>query len=324
MRCLLLSKENGQFKASIENVDNEQLPPGEVRLQVEYSTLNYKDGLAITNRSPVVRQWPMVPGIDMAGRVLESSDSRFRTGDKVILNGWGVGENHWGGLAEQARVKADWLLPLPVPLNTEQTMAMGTAGYTAMLCMMALEKQGVSASQGEILVTGATGGVGSIAVLLLAGAGYSVCAATGKKESTSYLQALGAHTIIDRAELAVSGKPLQKERFAGVIDTVGSHTLVNACAQTRYGGAVAACGLAQGFDFPATVMPFILRGISLLGIDSVMAPYPLRAMAWQRLSQQINLEKLKILYRVISLEEAIPSANALMSGTIQGRLVVRL
>lgn len=321
--ALLLSKAEG-FSAAIQSVDEAQLPAGDVTVSVEWSTLNYKDGLAITNRAPVVRQWPMVAGIDGAGTVLESSHPDWRPGEQFILNGWGVGESHWGCLAEKARLKGDWLVKLPAGLSTRQAMAIGTAGYTAMLCLLALEQHGIGPSAGEVLVTGATGGVGSVAVALLGQLGYSVVAATGKTGQTDYLKQLGASSVIDRAELATPGKPLQKERWAGVIDAVGSHTLVNALAQTRYGGAVAACGLAQGMDLPGTVAPFILRGITLLGIDSVMAPLPQRRMAWDRLARDLDPALLEQMLEEVPLAGAIAKAQALMAGQVRGRIVVRL
>ena len=277
--AILIEKDdNGQTVARTD-LDEAQLPDGDVSIDVEYSTLNFKDGLAITGKSPVVRKFPMVPGIDLAGVVTDSSHADWKTGDAVVLNGWGVGETHWGGLAQRARLNGDWLVPLPAEFTTRQAMAIGTAGYTASLCVDALLDHGVSPDQGEVLVTGATGGVGSVAIALLAKAGFEVAAATGKSSEAEYLEKLGAATVLDRAELAETGKPLQKERWAGVVDAAGSYTLANACAQTRYGGAVAACGLAQGMDFPASVAPFILRGVSLLGVDSVMAP---KARRWPR------------------------------------------
>jgi len=315
--------ESGQSVA-VSQLDESQLPEGNVTVDVEYSTINYKDGLAITGSSPVVRKFPMVPGIDLAGVVSESSHPDWKAGDRVVLNGWGVGENHWGGLAQKARLNGDWLVPLPKAFTSRQAMAIGTAGYTASLCVDALLAYGVRPEQGEVLVTGATGGVGSVAVALLVKAGFTVAAATGKASEGEYLKQLGAATIIDRAELAAAGKPLQKERWAGVVDSVGSHTLVNACAQTRYRGAVAACGLAQGADFPATVMPFILRGVSLLGIDSVMAPKAPRLAAWERLARDLDAKALDVIAREIGLAEAIPAASDILAGKVRGRLVVNV
>lgn len=326
-KALWLEKDEAGFRAGLTELDEERLPvipAGGVLVRPRYSTLNYKDGLALTHRSPVVRLWPMVPGIDGAGEVLESDHPDWKAGDAFILNGYGVGETHWGCLAQRARLKGEWLVPLPPPLTPRQAMAIGTAGYTAMLCVMALERHGLKPGDGEVLVTGATGGVGSVAVLLLSRLGYRVVAATGKASQAAYLTALGAHAVMDRAEIAAPGKPLQKERWAGVVDAVGSHTLANACAQVRYGGAVAACGLAQGHDLPATVMPFILRSVSLLGVDSVMAPQALRRQAWQRLAQDLDLPALERLTTEIGLEEALEGARRLMAAEVVGRLVVRI
>ena len=323
-KSLQLSKSENGFSARVVNTDESQLPTGDVLAQVEYSSLNYKDGLAITNTGPVVRTWPMVAGIDGAGTILESTHAGWKAGDKFVHNGWGLGEVRWGLMAERARLQGDWLVKLPAAFTTRQAMAIGTAGYTAMLCVLALEKNGALPGDGDVLVTGATGGVGSIAVALLAKLGYTVVAATGKAAEETYLKQLGAARIIDRAELSVPGKPLQKERWAAVIDAVGSHTLANACAQTRYGGVVAACGLAQGTDFPATVMPFILRGVTLAGIDSVMAPLPKRQLAWNRLAQDLDLAKLESLIEEVPLEQAIEKAQALMAGQVRGRVLIKI
>ena len=323
-KSLQLSKSEAGFSAVITDTDDAQLPPGDVLVRVEYSTLNYKDGLAITNQGPVVRHWPMVAGIDGAGTVLESSHADWKAGDKFVHNGWGLGETRWGLMSERARVQGDWLVRLPPAFTTRQAMAIGTAGYTAMLCVLALEQHGAEPAQGEVLVTGATGGVGSVAVALLGKLGYSVVAATGKPGEEDYLKKLGASRVIDRAELSVPGKPLQKERWAAVVDAVGSHTLANACAQTRYGGVVAACGLAQGADFPATVMPFILRGITLAGIDSVMAPLARRQQAWARLAQDMDPVKLEAMTQEVPLEQAAEKAAALMAGKLKGRVVVKI
>ena len=320
--AIVINKSDSGQTVAVQQLDQAQLPEGDVTIDVAFSTLNYKDGLAITGRSPVVRKFPMVPGIDLAGTVRESSHAEWKEGDKVVLNGWGVGEVHWGGLAQVARLKGDWLVPLPSAFTERQAMAIGTAGYTAALCVDALARHGVRPEQGEVLVTGATGGVGSVAVALLSKAGFTVAAATGKSSEADYLQKLGAATIIDRGELAAPGKPLQKERWAGVVDSVGSQTLANACAQTRYGGAVAACGLAQGPDFPATVMPFILRGVSLLGVDSVMAPRARRTTAWERLARDLDPDLLDLIGSEIGLAEAIEAASGLMDGTVRGRIVV--
>lgn len=312
-------------RASLRDLDDAALPLVEARgvtVDVAYSTLNYKDGLAITGQSPVVRKWPMVPGIDFAGSVSASDDPAWKVGDAVILNGWGVGEGHWGGLAQKARVDGRWLVRRPEAISAFDAMAVGTAGYTAMLCVLALERRQVAPASGEVLVTGASGGVGSIAVSLLAQLGYRVVASTGKAAEADYLVSLGAAEVIDRATLSAPGKPLQKERWAAVIDSVGSHTLANACASTRYGGTVAACGLAQGMDFPATVAPFILRGVALIGVDSVMAPQPLRAEAWSRLARDLDRAKLASIARRITLEEALAVAPQILAGTVRGRVVV--
>ena len=323
-KAVLLEKPQSGFKASIQSVDAANLPAGDVLVQIAHSTLNYKDGLAITNRGPVVRTWPMVAGIDGAGTVIESSHPAWKAGDKVVHNGWGVGETRWGCLAERARLMGDWLVALPATFSTEQAMAIGTAGYTAMLCVMALERHGVQPGDGEVLVTGATGGVGSVAVALLGKLGYRVTAATGKLAEADYLRTLGAVNVIDRAELSAAGKPLQKERWAAVVDAVGSHTLVNALAQTRYGGVVVACGLAQGFDLPATVMPFILRGVTLAGVDSVMAPIAARREAWARLAVDLDPARLAAISEVVALDAAIPKAHDLMQGKVRGRIVVKI
>ena len=320
---ILISKDDQGQTVEVAQIEESQLPEGNVTVEVECSTLNYKDGLAITGSSPVVRKFPMVPGIDLAGVVSESSHPDWKEGDRVVLNGWGVGETHWGGLAQKARLNGDWLIGLPAAFSSRQAMAIGTAGYTAALCVDALVNYGITPDQGEILVTGATGGVGSVAVALLSKAGFNVVAATGKASEEAYLKGLGATDIIDRASLAEKGKPLQKERWAGVVDAVGSHTLVNACAQTRYCGAVAACGLAQGADFPSTVMPFILRGVALLGVDSVMAPKARRMAAWDRLARDLDLNALEnVIAKEVGLADAIPAASELLEGKIRGRVVV--
>ena len=311
--------------ASLKELDDSALPVFEanaVTVDVAFSTVNYKDGLAITGKSPVVRKFPMVPGIDFAGTVTASEDPNWVMGDKVILNGWGVGESHWGGLSQKARVKGDWLVRLPESLTAFDAMAIGTAGYTAMLCVLGLEQQGLKPDDGEILVTGATGGVGSVAVSLLTGLGYRVVASTGKAKEHGYLESLGAKEIIDRNSLSVAGKPLQKERWAGVIDTVGSHTLANACATTRYGGAVTACGLAQGMDFPVTVAPFILRGVKLIGIDSVMAPQSIRRQAWTRLAKDLDRNAIAAIAQRVNLADAPEIAKNILDGAVRGRFVV--
>ncbi|MEJ8857245.1 MDR family oxidoreductase [Variovorax robiniae] len=321
--ALLLTKaEDGSTQAAISALDEAQLPEGEVRVAVAYSTLNYKDGLAITGKSPVVRKFPMVPGIDFAGTVAESSDARFKPGDAVLLNGWGVGESHWGGLAQQARVKADWLVPIPAGLDARQCMAIGTAGYTSMLCVIALQAHGVKPSDGPVLVTGANGGVGTIAIALLARLGFEVHASTGRAAEADHLKQLGAKEIVDRATLSAPGKPLQKERWAAAVDSVGSHTLANVCASLRYGGVVAACGLAQGLDLPASVAPFILRGVTLAGIDSVMAPYAKRVEAWGRLAKELPLDLLEANTETIGLGAAAATAAKLLAGQVRGRVRV--
>ena len=322
-KALLLTKtEVPAPQVAITELDEAQLPAGDVLVQVSHSTLNYKDALAITGKAPVVRSYPMVPGIDLAGMVVESSDQRYRPGDPVLLNGWGVGESHWGGLAQRARVKADWLLPLPGGMTPSQAMAIGTAGYTAMLCVMALQQNGVATDHGPVLVTGANGGVGSIAIALLSRLGFTVHAATGRPHEADHLKALGASEVIDRSTLNAPGKPLQKERWAAAIDSVGSHTLVNVCAGIKYGGVVAACGLAQGMDFPGTVAPFILRGVTLAGVDSVMAPYARRAKAWDRLAREMPHDVLARNTETIGLADAPAVAARLLAGEVRGRVVV--
>jgi len=320
--AILIEKNDDVQSVALRQIDESLLHEGDVTIDVAYSTLNYKDGLAITGASPVVRKFPMVPGIDLAGTVRDSSHADWKAGDKVVLNGWGVGEGHTGGLAQVARLKGDWLVPLPSAFSEKQAMAIGTAGYTAALCVEALVRAGVTPDQGEVLVTGATGGVGSVAVALLKKAGYTVAGSTGKASEADYLKQLGADSIIDRAELSEKGRPLAKERWAGVVDSVGSYTLVNACAATRYGGAVAACGLAQGADFPATVMPFILRGVRLLGVDSVMAPKAPRLAAWERLARDLDPALLDVIAVEIGLGEAIAAAADLLAGKVRGRIVV--
>jgi acrylyl-CoA reductase (NADPH) len=320
----LVLENNPAFHASVQAVDEARLPPGDVTVAVDYSTLNYKDGLAITNAGPVVRQWPMVAGIDGAGTVIESSHPGWLVGDQVVHNGWGVGEVHWGCLAEKARLKGDWLVRLPQAFTPRQAMAIGTAGYTAMLCVLALEDHGIGPGAGEVLVTGATGGVGSVAVALLSGLGYQVVAATGKASEEAYLKRLGASSLLDRAALSNPGKPWQKERWAGVVDAVGSHTLANALAQTRYGGVVAACGLAQGMDLSTSVMPFILRGVTLAGIDSVMAPLARRQRAWSRLARDLDPTLLEAMVEEVPLSQAQARAQDLMASRVRGRIVVKI
>ena len=321
MKALLLTNVDG-FKAQVTQVDEADMPAGDVTVALDYSTLNYKDGLALTNKSPVVRSWPMVAGIDGAGTVVESSNARWKVGDQVVHNGWGLGETRWGCLAEKVRLQGDWLVRIPDGLTPHLAMAIGTAGYTAMLCVLALEDHGVHPKSGEILVTGATGGVGSVAVALLSRLGYTVVAVTGKAQEEAYLKSLGAAAVIERSVFSEPGKLFQKERWAGVVDAVGSHTLVNALAQTRYGGVVAACGLAQGMDLQTSVMPFILRGVSLIGVDSVMAPLAKRQRAWDRLSRDLPAKLIGQMVQDISLEQALESAQRLMAGQVRGRLVV--
>ena len=321
-KAVLIERDERPYRATLAALEEARLPAGDVTIRVDYSTLNYKDALAITGKAPVVRQFPMVPGVDFAGAVDASGNSAYRVGDRVLLNGWGVGEHHWGGLAQLARVKGDWLIPLPTAFTARQSMAIGTAGYTAMLCVIALERHGVVPESGEILVTGAAGGVGSIAVAVLAKLGYRVVAVTGRPAEAEFLKRLGAAEVMDRALFASPGKPLGKERWAGAIDVVGSHTLVNICASMRYRGVVAACGLAGGLDFPATVAPFILRGVTLVGVDSVMCPRADRLDAWRRLSQDLDIEKLEALTEEIGLTQVIDRAAALLDGRIRGRVVV--
>ncbi|MCK8094298.1 MDR family oxidoreductase [Pseudoalteromonas sp. 1CM17D] len=321
VKAIVITKDEN-YAAALSEVQQSNLPDQNVQLDVLYSTLNYKDGLAITGKGPVVRSFPMVPGIDLVGKVSETSTDEFTVGDNVILNGFGVGEKHWGGLAQKASLNSDWLIPLPAALSPKQAMQIGTAGYTAMLSVIALEKQGITPSDGEILVTGANGGVGSFAIYLLNQLGYNVTAATGRMEQSDYLKELGASQIISRDELSNPGKPLQKERFAGAVDSVGSHTLANICASLKYGGVVTACGLAQGMDLPASVAPFILRGVSLIGIDSVMRPKKDRVEAWDRLASLVKADYLDKISTEITLEQVIENAEQLMEGKIRGRVVV--
>jgi acrylyl-CoA reductase (NADPH) len=326
-KALLLQKTDAGFSCQLTELDESRLPgadQADVLVQPEYSTLNYKDGLALTNKAPVVRQWPMVPGIDGAGTVVQSSHPAWQAGDRFVHNGWGVGETHWGCLSQRARLKGDWLVKLPAAFSTRQAMAIGTAGYTAMLCVMALEDHGLTPADGEVLVTGATGGVGSVAIALLSRLGYSVAAVTGKAQEADYLKALGASTVLERSAYSAPGKPLQKERWAGVVDAVGSHTLVNALAQTRYGGVVAACGLAQGMDLPGSVAPFILRGVKLAGVDSVMVPLARRQQAWDRLARDLDPALLEAMTTEITLAEAPAAAERLMAGQVRGRIVVKV
>ena len=319
---ILIEKDEAGYRAAVKSIDEADLPEGDVTVRVSHSTLNYKDGLAITGRGPVVRKFPLVPGIDLVGTVEASTNPDFKVGDKVVLNGWGVGETHWGGLAQKARLKGDWLVPLPAVFTPQQAMAIGTAGYTAMLCVMALERHGVTPDQGEILVTGAAGGVGSVAVAILSKLGYTVVGVTGRPEERDYIVGLGATEVLERSAFSTPGKPLGRERWAGAIDVVGSHTLANVCATTRYGGVVTACGLAGGMDLPATVAPFILRGVTLAGVDSVMAPRSLRLQAWQRLSTDLDLNKLGQIAEKIGLNDVLGMATKLLDGQVRGRVIV--
>jgi acrylyl-CoA reductase (NADPH) len=322
MRAIMIHEEEGGQQVEVTDVNEDDLPEGDVTVRIEYSSLNYKDSLAIAGSSPVVRSFPMIPGIDLAGAIESSEHAEFGAGDRVVLNGWGIGETRWGGLATRARVNGDWLVPLPNAFTTRQAMAIGTAGYTAMLCVLALEDHGVAPGAGEVLVTGATGGVGSVAVSVLARLGYSVAASTGRPEEADYLRALGAAEIIDRKDLSEPGRPLGRERWAGAVDVAGSHTLANVCASMAYGGTVAACGLAQGMDFPGTVAPFILRGVTLAGVDSVRCPMPRRLVAWRRLATDLDVGHIELMAREISLEEAIPTARDQLVGATSGRIVV--
>ena len=320
--ALYSTQENKVVHTELKQLDESALPAGDVDVRVEYSTINFKDALAITGRSPIARAWPMVPGIDLAGVVESSRDPAWKPGDRVVVTGWGLGEQHWGGLTQKACLSSGWLLALPEGFSTRDSMAIATAGFTAALCVMALQKHGTKPGDGEVLVTGAAGGVGSIAVALLAGLGYTVAASTGRPQEGDYLKFLGAAKIVDRKELSSAGKPLQAERWMGVVDTVGSHTLANVCAQTKWNGAVAACGLAQGADFPATVMPFILRGVTLYGINSVFVPNDIRASAWQLIARHVDRPKLEQMTVEIGLSQAIAYAPSVLDGKVRGRTVV--
>ena len=322
--ALLLTQKEKQTIATFERMELEQLPPGDVTVRVQYSSLNFKDALAVTGRGAIVKKWPLVPGIDLAGVVEHSAHSAWKPGDRVVVNGWGLGETQWGGFSQFARLSADWLLALPFAYGTREAMAIGTAGYTAALCVMALQKHGTRPVDGPVLVTGAAGGVGSVAVALLAGLGYAVTASTGRAQESDYLRSLGATQIIDRTELSSPGKPLQSERWAGVVDTVGSHTLANACAATRWNGAVAACGLAQGSDFPATVMPFILRGVTLYGINCVFVDNAKRTEAWRLLADHVTARQLDLVTTEIGLSEVIDRSVELLEGRLRGRTVVNV
>ncbi|MEE3913796.1 MDR family oxidoreductase [Pseudomonas viridiflava] len=320
--AIVIDKDESGYRVKLTAVNEADLPEGDVTVRVSHSTLNYKDALALTGKSPIVRSFPMVPGIDLAGIVEESQASAFKPGDKVLLNGWGVGEGHWGGLAQMARLKSEWLIPLPEAFTPSQAMAIGTAGYTAMLSVIALEKHGVKPEHGEVLVTGANGGVGSFTIAILAKLGYQVVASTGRVAESDYLKQLGAARIIDRATLSEPGRPLAKEQWAAAVDSVGSHTLVNVCAGIKYRGIVAACGLAQGMDFPGSVAPFILRGVTLAGIDSVTRPQADRLEAWSRLATDLDTSLLPLISREIGLSEVIDIAPQLIAGQVRGRVVV--
>ena len=322
-KAILISRdEEKKQSVTVESLTVDDLMEGDVVVNVEASTVNYKDGLAITGKSPVVRHWPMIPGVDLAGTVESSDHPDWKPGDKVILNGWGTGETHYGAYAGKSRIRGEWLIARPEGISALDAMAVGTAGYTAMLSVMALERHGITPDRGPVAVTGASGGVGSVAIALLAKLGYHVIASTGRTSEEEYLKGLGAAEIIDRAELSEPGRPLGKERWAAAIDSVGSHTLANLLAQTMYGGAVAACGLAQGFDLPATVMPFILRGVSLLGIDSVMAPKALREEAWARIATDLDAAKLAALSTTIGFDDIIDTAHGILDGKVRGRVVI--
>lgn len=322
-KAILVSRdEDKKQSVAVTDLTEADLMEGDVTVAVEATTINYKDGLAITGKAPVIRRWPLIPGIDFAGTVTASDHPDWRRGDRVILNGWGVGETHYGAFAERARVKGDWLVPLPGGISAHDAMAVGTAGYTAMLCVMALERHGITPDRGPVVVTGAAGGVGSVAAALLSKLGYHVIASTGREAETPYLTGLGAAEVISRNELAGPAKPLAKERWAGGVDAVGSTTLANVLSMTAYGGAVAACGLAGGMDLPASVAPFILRGVSLLGIDSVMAPKEVRMEAWRRIGTDLDLAKLQALSTTIGFDGILDAARAIVDGKVRGRVVV--
>jgi acrylyl-CoA reductase (NADPH) len=323
-KAIHLSRSENSFEAAEVVLDRSSLPQADVTVRIEYSSLNYKDALAITNRGPIVRSWPMIPGVDGAGVVESSDNEEFRVGDRVILNGWGVGENWFGCLAQIARLRSDWLIPMPDRLDSKSAMALGTAGYTAMLCTQAIERHHVRPGAGDVLVTGAAGGVGSIAVALLAQLGYRVVASTGRASDADYLRGLGAAEVIDRGDISKPGRPLAKERWAAAIDTVGSFTLANVCAAMRYGGIVAACGMAQGLDFPGSVAPFILRGVTLKGVDSVMASRAERLSAWQRLSNVLDQLHLETVAEEIGLSQVIDHARRLLAGGVRGRVCVNV
>ncbi len=323
-KAIRIDKADKGQSVALADFDEKDLMDGDVTVRVEWSTVNYKDGLALTGKAPVVRRFPMIPGIDLAGTVEASANPQWKPGDKAILNGWGLGETHLGAYGQKARVRGDWLVPLPAGLTARDAMAIGTAGYTAMLCVMALERHGIAPERGPVVVTGAAGGVGSVAIALLAGLGYRVIASTGRSQEAAYLTGLGAAEVIDRGELSGTPKPLAKERWAAGIDTVGSTTLANVLSMTKYGGAVAACGLAGGMDLPASVAPFILRAVSLLGIDSVMCPQPVRREAWTRLASALDRGKLQAMTTEIGLDQAAEFGSAIIEGRVRGRIVVKI
>jgi len=323
-KAIVVDKAESGQTVRLADFDERELMEGDVTVGVEYSTLNYKDGLALTGKAPVVRRFPMIAGIDFAGTVQSSSHPGWKPGDKVILNGWGLGETHLGGYAQKARVKGDWLVRLPQSMSTRQAMAIGIAGYTAMLAVMALERAGVAAARGAVIVTGAAGGVGSVAIALLAKLGYTVIASTGRPAESDYLNGLGATEVIERKELTGPVRPLSKERWAGGIDAVGSTTLANVLSMTRYGGAVAACGLAGGMDLPTSVAPFILRGVSLIGIDSVMCPLAMRQQAWGRLETDLDQAKIAAMTAEIGLGEVVDAGARVVAGEVRGRIVVKV
>jgi acrylyl-CoA reductase (NADPH) len=323
-KAIRIDKADKGTTAALTQFDEADLMDGDVTVRVEWSTLNYKDGLAVTGKAPVVRRFPMIAGIDFAGTVEQSSHPQWRAGDKVVCTGWGMGETHLGAYAEKARVKGDWLVPLPDGMSARDAMAIGTAGFTAMLAVMALEKQGLSPANGPMVVTGAAGGVGSVAIALLSKLGYHVIASTGRVSETAYLKGLGAAEVIDRNELTGSAKPLAKERWAGGVDSVGSTTLANLLSMTKYGGAIAACGLAAGMDLPTSVAPFILRGVCLLGVDSVMCPLTPRKAAWQRLARDLDPKKLSEITHEIGLDQVVGMGAQILAGQIRGRIVVKI
>ena len=323
-KALVLTQEDGKTVSTIKQLSDDDLPEGDVLLAVEYSSLNYKDGLAITGKGKIVRQWPLVPGIDLAGTVLESASADYAAGDRVVLTGWSVGEKYWGGYSQRQRVQSKWLVPLPEGLDSKQAMAIGTAGFTAMLCVMTLEEAGITPDQGTVLVTGASGGVGSIAVAILAKLGYTVAAVSAKRDADDFLRGLGAKEILTREEMSEKPRPLEGQRWAGAVDVVGTTTLARVLAETNYGGCVAACGLAGGFDLPTTVMPFILRNVSLRGVDSVMCPVKRRKIAWQRLVTDLPAEALGEIGQVARLEELPELAERITTGGVRGRVIVDL